>query len=195
MNSDHEVMSVREQAASVLTELAEAANLGPGKVVVIGVSTSEVAGSHIGTNGAVDTAAALYEGLDQVRLEYGFDLVFQCCEHLNRALVMERELLERLGLSEVSAIPVPKAGGSMAAGAFRRLKNPCLAETIEAHAGVDIGETLIGMHLRRVAVPYRPHIRYIGKARVNAAWSRPKLVGGERAVYKLESVQDSNLCD
>ncbi|MNM65657.1 hypothetical protein D3C81_771130 [compost metagenome] len=121
--------------------------------------------------------------------------MFQCCEHLNRALVLERELLERLRLTEVSAVPVPKAGGSMAAGAYRRLKEPCLAETIEAHAGIDIGETMIGMHLRRVAVPFRPSIRYVGEARVNAAWSRPKLIGGERAVYVLPQVQDSNLCD
>ncbi|GIP21811.1 TIGR01440 family protein [Paenibacillus sp. J22TS3] len=188
-------LSIREQAAVVLKDLAEAARLGPGKVVVLGVSTSEVAGSRIGTNGAESIAAELYEGLEQVRSAYGFDLVFQCCEHLNRALVMERELLERLNLTEVSAVPVPKAGGSMAAGAYRRLKAPCLAETIEADAGLDIGETLIGMHLRRVAVPYRPQVRYIGKARVNAAWSRPKLIGGERAVYVLPQVQDNDLCD
>ncbi|MNH82326.1 hypothetical protein D3C87_438320 [compost metagenome] len=195
MNKGNEELSIREQAAVVLSDLAEAAGLGPGKIVVAGVSTSEVAGKRIGTHGAEDIAAELYEGLEQVRAKYGFELVFQCCEHLNRALVLERELLERLRLTEVSAVPVPKAGGSMAAGAYRRLKEPCLAETIEAHAGIDIGETMIGMHLRRVAVPFRPSIRYVGEARVNAAWSRPKLIGGERAVYVLPQVQDSNLCD
>lgn len=195
MNKSNEELSIREQAVIVLNDLAEAAGLGPGKIVVAGVSTSEVAGSRIGTNGAENIAAELYEGLEQVRAQYGFDLVFQCCEHLNRALVMERELLERLRLTEVSAVPVPKAGGSMAAGAYRRLGEPCLAETIEAHAGIDIGETLIGMHLRRVAVPFRPSIRYVGEARVNAAWSRPKLIGGERAVYVVPHVQDTGLCD
>ena len=121
-------------------------------------------------------------------------LAAQCCEHLNRALVVERTVLERLRLTEVSAVPVPKAGGSMAAFAYKHLKDPCLVESIEAHGGIDIGETLIGMHLRRVAIPFRSTKRYVGKARVTAAWTRPKLIGGERAVYKLPEA-DSNLCD
>ncbi len=190
-------VSLKEQVSSILHELAVAAGLGPGKIVVVGTSTSEVAGQRIGTSGALNVANELLEGIEKVRGEFGFDVVFQCCEHLNRALVMERSLLERLRLTEVAAVPVPKAGGSMASAAYRSMQSPCLAETIEADAGIDIGETLIGMHLRRVAVPYRTKLRYVGSARVNAAYTRPKLIGGERAVYKLPDGPEggAHLCD
>ncbi|WP_340005442.1 TIGR01440 family protein [Paenibacillus sp. FSL K6-0276] len=188
-------LSLTEATVTVLRELAEAGNLGSGKIVVVGVSTSEVAGVRIGTGGALEVAQQLLEGVRLVAAEKGFHLVYQCCEHLNRALVMERSLLESLGLNEVSAVPIPGAGGSMAAAAYRSMKDPVLAETIEAHAGLDIGETLIGMHLRRVAVPFRPTLRYIGEARVNAAWTRPPLIGGERAVYRAPEQSGSQLCD
>jgi uncharacterized protein (TIGR01440 family) len=188
-------LSLTEATVTVLRELAEAGNLGSGKIVVIGVSTSEVAGVRIGTGGALEVAQQLLEGVRLVAAEKGFHLVYQCCEHLNRALVMERSLLESLGLNEVSAVPIPGAGGSMAAAAYRSMKDPVLAETIEAHAGLDIGETLIGMHLRRVAVPFRPALRYIGAARVNAAWTRPPLIGGERAVYRTPEQSGSQVCD
>ncbi len=187
-----ELGNIRDQVAEIAGELAAAAKLGPGKLLVVGASTSEVAGRRIGTGGAEDIAAALFDGLEQVRGKFGFDLAFQCCEHLNRALVVERTVLERLRLTEVAAVPVPKAGGSMAAAAYRRFADPCLAESLEAHAGIDIGETLIGMHLRRVAVPFRPSRRMIGMARVTAAWARPKLIGGERAVYALPQAADGN---
>lgn len=190
-----ELGDIREQVAEILEELAAAAGLGPGKLVVIGASTSEVAGVRIGTGGAERIAEELYAGIDRVRQKYGFDVAFQCCEHLNRALVVERTVLDRLRLTEVAAVPVRNAGGSMAAVAFKRLSEPCLAESLEADAGVDIGETLIGMHLRRVAVPFRPALRYVGKARVTAARTRPKLIGGERAVYVLPQEQDSGSCD
>lgn len=114
---------------------------------------------------------------------------------MNRAIVMERSLLEQLGLTEVSAVPIPGAGGSMGAAAYRAMTDPVLAETVQAHAGIDIGETLIGMHLRRVAVPFRPSLRYIGEARVNAAYTRPPLIGGERAVYRKQEESGSKLCD
>lgn len=190
-----ELGTIRAQVAAIAEEVAGAANLGPGKLLVVGASTSEVAGKRIGTGGAEDIAAALWSGIDEVRAKYGFDVAFQCCEHLNRALVVERAVLERLSLTEVAAVPVPKAGGSMAAAAYRRLSAPCLAEMMEAHAGLDIGETLIGMHLRRVAVPFRPSLRKVGQARVTAATTRPKLIGGERAVYALPPDSDSTLCD
>ncbi|MFE0557807.1 TIGR01440 family protein [Paenibacillus sp. NPDC058910] len=193
--TDISKVSLNEQTARMVRELAEAAVLGPSKVLVIGSSTSEVVGRRIGTGGALETAQQLLQGIAEVQAEFGFAVAYQCCEHLNRALVMERELLERLGLTEVAAVPIPGAGGSMASAAYRSMKEPCLAESIEAHAGVDIGETLIGMHLRRVAVPFRPTERYIGKARVTAAYTRPKLIGGERAVYRLEQRDDSTLCD
>lgn len=188
-------LSLSAATASVLRELANAAKLGPGKIVVIGVSTSEVAGVRIGTGGALEVAEQLLQGVRRVADEVGFHPVYQCCEHLNRSLVMERSLLELLGLREVSAVPVPGAGGSMAAAAYRSMADPVLAETVEAHAGLDIGETLIGMHLRRVAVPFRPSLRYIGAARINAAWSRPPLIGGERAVYRTPETSGSKSCD
>lgn len=187
--------SIRRQAAQAARELAELAGLKPGKVLVIGTSTSEVAGKRIGTSGALEVAQQLLAGIDEVRQKFGFDVAYQCCEHLNRALVMERAVLERLGLREVSAVPVPKAGGSMASAAYRAMNEPALAETIEAHAGLDIGETLIGMHLRRVAVPVRLAVRQIGEARVTAATTRPPLIGGERAVYRVSAEPDSTFCD
>lgn len=184
-----------EQTYAVLKELAGAAGLAPGRLIVIGASTSEVAGARIGTAGALEVAGGLLAGVTRAAEEFGFHPVFQCCEHLNRALVMERAVLERFGLTEVSAVPVPRAGGSMAAAAYRSLRDPVLAASVQAHAGVDIGETLIGMHLRAVAVPFRPGLRYIGKARVNAAWSRPPLIGGERAVYRREAAGEAGFCD
>jgi uncharacterized protein (TIGR01440 family) len=188
-------LSLAAATAAVVAELAEACKLGPGKILVVGASTSEVAGVRIGTGGALEVAQQLLQGIRQVADERGFSVVYQCCEHLNRSLVMERSLLETLRLREVSAVPVPGAGGSMAAAAYSFMADPVLAETVEAHAGIDIGETLIGMHLRRVAVPFRPSLRYIGSARVNAAFSRPPLIGGERAVYRTQETSGSPQCD
>ncbi|WP_328804027.1 TIGR01440 family protein [Paenibacillus glycinis] len=182
---------------TVVRELAETGNLRKGQLLVIGVSTSEVLGQRIGTSGTLETARAIYEGIEAVRGELGFFPVFQCCEHLNRALVMEREAAERYGLELVSAVPVRKAGGSMAAYAFGALRDAVLTETVQAHAGIDIGDTFIGMHLKRVAVPVRPSIRSIGSAHVTMAVTRPKLIGGERAVYSRPSESDaeSGNCD
>ncbi|KAF6567528.1 TIGR01440 family protein [Paenibacillus sp. CMAA1739] len=190
---DHEI-SLEAQTASVVREIAEAASLKAGRLLVIGASTSEVAGSRIGTAGALDVAQQVLSGVESVRREYGFDVAFQCCEHLNRALVVERSLLERLGLMEVAAVPVRTAGGSMATVAYRSMDDACLAANVQAHAGIDIGETLIGMHLRPIAVPFRPSLRWIGEARVTAAFTRPPLIGGQRAVYSLEQEAGGN-CD
>ncbi|MCM3040990.1 TIGR01440 family protein [Paenibacillus motobuensis] len=194
METKH-IAEIEQQIAEILEELCATAKFGPGHLLVVGASTSEVAGQRIGTAGAEEVAADLYAGIERVRSNYGFDVAFQCCEHLNRALVVERAVLDRLRLTEVSAVPVRKAGGSMAAFAYRQLQAPCLVESIEAHGGIDIGETLIGMHLRRVAIPFRSTRRNVGEARVTAAWTRPKLIGGERAVYQLLEASDSNLCD
>lgn len=177
--------SLSAHIAEVVEELSVHARLGPGKLLVIGASTSEVAGARIGTGGAEHIAESLYQGIESIRRQRGFDVAYQCCEHLNRALVVEREVLNRLRLTEVAAVPVPKAGGSMAAIAYRHCSDPCLVDIIEADAGIDIGETMIGMHLRRVAVPFRPVRRFVGQARVTAALTRPRLIGGERAVYAL----------
>ncbi|MBY9077655.1 TIGR01440 family protein [Paenibacillus sp. HN-1] len=188
-------LSLADQTFLVLKELAEAGKVGQGKVLVVGGSTSEVAGARIGTSGALEVAEQLLAGVRKAAEKFEFTPVYQCCEHLNRALVMERSLLERLGLSEVSAVPIPGAGGSLGAAAYNSMDDPVLAESVQAHAGIDIGETLIGMHLRRVAVPFRPSLRYIGEARVNAAYTRPPLIGGERAVYAKKETSGSRLCD
>ncbi|WP_407083094.1 TIGR01440 family protein [Paenibacillus aurantius] len=185
-----------QRVETALTELVQAGKVEEGQIVVIGTSTSEVIGRHIGTAGSEEAAAAIFEGVQRVRGRIGFFPAFQCCEHLNRALVVEKELLSRYPLLEpVSVIPVPRAGGSMAAYAFRKLKQPVVVETIRAHAGIDIGGTLIGMHLIPVAVPLRSSVRMIGEAPVSMAYTRPKLIGGARAVYVVETVTDAGTCD
>ncbi|RXZ83415.1 TIGR01440 family protein [Paenibacillaceae bacterium] len=181
------------QVETVVREVAAAANLASGQLLVIGASTSEVAGRHIGTAGTLDVARSIFEGVENVRQDIGFLPLFQCCEHLNRALVTTRDAANRYGLDEVSAVPVPSAGGSLAAHAYLSLSDACLVEHARAHAGVDIGDTFIGMHLRHVAVPVRPSIRSIGGAHVTMAWSRPKLIGGARAVYTQPGVSASAL--
>jgi uncharacterized protein (TIGR01440 family) len=184
--------SMADQVEVILSELVLAGSIEAGQIIVFGTSTSEVMGSHIGTSGSVQVAEQIYLGIERVRQRIGFYPAFQCCEHLNRALLVEKEILQIYPtLEQVSAIPVPKAGGSMAAYIYKQLIKPVLVETIQAHAGLDIGGTLIGMHLRRVAVPFRPSIRLIGHAPVHAAFTRPKLIGGTRAVYTLD---DSGSC-
>jgi uncharacterized protein (TIGR01440 family) len=186
-----------QAVAAIIRELAQAASLKAGQLLVIGVSTSEVLGRHIGTAGTLETAARIYAGVEAARAELGFVPVYQCCEHLNRALVIERSAAERHGLELVAAVPVAKAGGSMAAFAYRNLDDACLVETVQAQAGIDIGDTMIGMHLKRVAVPVRPTIRSIGGAHVTMAYARPKLIGGARAVYELadDAANSSGMCE
>lgn len=184
---------------TIVRELASAGRLREGELLVIGASTSEVAGRRIGTAGALETAAAIFAGVEAVRRDIPFIPVYQCCEHLNRALVIEEEAARRYGLELVHAVPIPTAGGSMAAYAYSKLVHPCLVESIQAHAGIDIGDTFIGMHLKRVAVPVRPSIRSIGEAHVTMAVTRPKLIGGARAVYEpqtdLTSAQSTHHCE
>ncbi|MCZ8514812.1 TIGR01440 family protein [Paenibacillus filicis] len=176
-------------------ELVAAGGIRTGQLVVFGTSTSEVLGRHIGTSGSEEVARRIFEAVAKVRSEAGFYPVFQCCEHLNRALVLERAAMERYGLEQVSVIPVPKAGGSMAAYAYRHLPDSVVVETVQAHAGIDIGGTLIGMHLKQVAVPLRPTHRMIGHAPVQMAYTRPKLIGGVRAVYTLDTKPSDTTCD
>ncbi|MFC4558084.1 TIGR01440 family protein [Virgibacillus kekensis] len=178
------IEQVRHDADAVISEWIKSGHLNRGDLFVIGCSTSEVAGKHIGTSGSEDIAEGLFDSFQKLQQESGIQLAFQCCEHLNRALVVEKETMKEYRLDEVSAIPVRTAGGSMAAFAYKNMNNPVVVETITAHAGMDIGETMIGMHLKRVAVPLRFEKRDIGNARVTAARTRPKLIGGERAVYK-----------
>lgn len=175
--------SIADQVEHLLNELIQSGGIRPRQIIVFGVSTSEVQGHRIGSSGAETVAEQIYAGALRAQERGGFLIVWQCCEHLNRALVTERQLAEAQGWTEVSAVPIPKAGGSMASYAYGQMNEPCLVESVQVHAGIDIGETLIGMHLRPVAVPLRPSIRTIGQARVNMATTRPRLIGGARAVY------------
>ncbi|SFS34613.1 TIGR01440 family protein [Marininema halotolerans] len=177
---------IRERVIQVTEELLAEIPLGPGQVLVMGVSTSEVVGSRIGTDGNDEVATAILEGANHVQVRHGYHLAFQCCEHLNRALVVERDTASVLGLTEVSAVPVYHAGGAMASRAFRGFTKGMLVESIQADAGIDIGETMIGMHLKPVAVPVRPTLRQIGEARVAMARTRPRLIGGARTIYVLD---------
>lgn len=176
---------VRDQVAKAAEELLAVAGLRRGQVLVVGCSTSEVAGSRIGTAGSEAVAEAILEPLWSITQAGGLYLACQCCEHLNRALVVQEEAAVTYGWDQVTVVPVPKAGGSFAARAMRHMPGAIVVEEIRAHAGLDIGSTLIGMHLRRVAVPVRLSLDMIGQARLTAARTRPKLIGGERAVYRL----------
>lgn len=181
--------SIADQVESLLSELVQTSGVRAGQIIVFGVSTSEVQGRRIGTSGAESVAEQIYAGARSIHEQTGVHIVWQCCEHLNRAIVAERRLAEAQGWVEVAAVPVPSAGGSMASYAYRQQKEPCLVEAVQVHAGIDIGETMIGMHLRPVVVPLRPSIRAIGQARVNTAMTRPRLIGGARAVYSLPEDQ------
>ena len=171
------------EAKAAMQELVNRANLKKGQVVVVGCSTSEIMGARIGSSGTLEVAKEVLRGLREPIEEKGGWLAIQCCEHLNRSLVMPRAALEEKGYTEVCAQPWEHAGGSMATAYWQALEEPCLAETICANAGLDIGDTLIGMHLKRVAVPVRLEQKVIGAAHLTAAVTRPALIGGERARY------------
>lgn len=174
---------IREQAASAMRELLETANVPRGGLVVVGCSSSEIMGARIGKGSTPEAAEAVLEGIMPLLQERGLYLAAQCCEHLNRALIVEREAAEKFGYDPVCVIPQPKAGGSFATAAWKHMADPVAVEHVRAHAGLDIGCTLIGMHLRDVAVPLRLGVKHVGEAAVNAARTRPKLIGGVRAVY------------
>lgn len=157
--------------------------LNENDLFVIGCSTSEVAGEPIGTAGSEKIAGILFQALKKLQKQTDIHLAFQCCEHLNRALVIERDTLQQYPFEEVSVMPQPDAGGSMASFAYKQMDNPVIVEAIQAHAGIDIGETMIGMHLKPVAVPLRFKQQEIGSARITGARTRPKLIGGKRATY------------
>ena len=184
-------LQVQKDIDALTAEWIKNNYLQAGDLVVVGCSTSEIAGEQIGTAGSEAIAATVFDFLQHLKQQTGIQLVFQCCEHLNRALVMEKEMMKRHQLGEVSVIPIPSAGGSMASYAFKEMKNPVVVESVKAHAGIDIGETMIGMHLRHVAVPLRFEQGYIGNARVTGARTRPKLIGGARASYEKTEVSNS----
>jgi len=177
---------IKAQAIKAAEELITAANLKKGDIFVVGCSSSEVIGEKIGTNSSEEVGKALFEGIYSVLKEKGIYLAAQCCEHLNRSLVIERECMEKYNLEEVCVVPHPKAGGSFATATFKGFESPVVVEEIKGHAGIDIGGTLIGMHLKRVCVPVRLSIKKIGEAPIICAKTRPRLIGGERAVYNFE---------
>ncbi|WP_396897476.1 TIGR01440 family protein [Niallia endozanthoxylica] len=177
-------MNIQEQTQIILSDFRNMVELRKGQVFVIGCSTSEVNGSRIGTSGTIETAEILFTEFKKFQESTGVELAFQCCEHLNRALVVERATAEKHGFEIVSVVPVRKAGGSMATYAYEHMADPVVVEFIRADAGIDIGDTFIGMHLKHVAVPIRASIHTIGSAHVTLAKIRPKLIGGERAVYE-----------
>ena len=169
------------QATAVMQELGEKANLKAGSLVVVGCSTSEIIGSKIGTNSSPDVAGVVFSAIFEYAKKMDWRLAFQCCEHLNRAIVVERTTVPMA--ETVNVVPQPKAGGSMATQAYRHFADPVVVEEIKADAGIDIGFTMIGMHLKKVAVPLRLENNKIGEATILAARTRPRFIGGSRAMY------------
>ncbi len=174
---------IKENMSSVLSELLEKANLTAENVLVLGCSSSEIIGERIGTCSSADAAQAVYSVLLPELRSKGIYLAAQCCEHLNRALVVERECAVKQGLEIVNVIPHAHAGGASATLAYSLFDDPVMVENIRADAGIDIGGTLIGMHLKQTAVPVKTATRKIGEALVICARTRPKFIGGERAIY------------
>jgi uncharacterized protein (TIGR01440 family) len=176
--------NLKNEAYLCANEIINAAKLKKGDILVVGCSTSEIIGEKIGTYSSPETAKKVFEGIYSAANENGVFVAAQCCEHLNRAIITEKEAVPFAEC--VNVVPVPKAGGSFATAAYAAFKNPVAVEEIKADAGIDIGSTLIGMHLKSVAVPVRLNNNKIGKALVVAARTRPKFIGGERANYNSD---------
>jgi uncharacterized protein (TIGR01440 family) len=179
------------ELSSILTDFNDQVQLKKGQVLVVGCSTSEIIGKRIGTAGTEEVAEMVFRQLRAFQVKTGVQLAFQCCEHLNRAIVVERAASEQRKLDEVTVIPVRNAGGAMAAHAYQNLEDAMVVEFIKADAGIDIGDTLIGMHIKHVAVPVRVPQKSIGHAHVTLAKTRPKLIGGARAVYEQTKENES----
>ncbi|MCR4925178.1 MAG: TIGR01440 family protein [Clostridiales bacterium] len=177
------LISLENQAKAVIEELCEKAKLKKGSLVVVGCSSSEICGEKLGTDSNLAIAQAVFKGIYGVLKEREINLATQCCEHLNRAIIIEQEVAEKNNYEIVNVVPQPKAGGSFSTTAYKEFKNAVAVEEIKADAGIDIGGTLIGMHIKKVAVPIHLENRHIGEAIVLAARTRPKFVGGSRAVY------------
>lgn len=176
--------NLRKESYNTATEIIETAKLKKGDILVVGCSTSEVIGEKIGTYSSPETAKAVFDGIYDAANQKGVFIAAQCCEHLNRAIIVENDAVPFA--EKVNVVPVPKAGGSFATAAYSAFKNPVAVEEIKADAGIDIGFTLIGMHLKKVAVPVRLNNNKIGKATVIAARTRAKFIGGARANYNDE---------
>ena len=177
-------MQISEQTKIIIEELLERSALRENSLLVVGCSSSEITGKTIGKASSFEAAKAVFEVIDQACRQRHLFLAAQCCEHLNRALIVERACAERYGLTEVCAVPKPKAGGSFATCAWEAFTDPVTVEHVRADAGLDIGGTLIGMHLKEVAVPMRLSLSKIGEAQILCAFTRPKYIGGERTQYE-----------
>ncbi len=178
------ITEIKIQTKEVLLQLLEEAHLKAGNILVVGCSSSEVGSFSIGSNSSEEIGKAIFETLNEELSQRGIYLATQCCEHLNRALIMEAEAADKYGYEPVNVMPKLKAGGSFSTAAFEGFKDAVAVERIQAHAGIDIGDTLIGMHLRPVAVPVRTATDKIGGAHVVCARTRLKYIGGERAMYQ-----------
>lgn len=181
-----------KQLQVILEEFQQQITIKKNQILIVGCSTSEVAGKKIGTAGSLEIAQMIFDQLQKFSLKTGISIAYQCCEHLNRAIVVEREVMEKHQLEEVTVIPVPNAGGSMATYAYQHLKDAIVVEKIRADFGIDIGDTLIGMHLKPVVVPVRTSLKTVGNAHITLAKTRPKLIGGERAVYRLPEKKEDH---
>lgn len=175
---------IRAALDAAVAALCEAGEIAPGGLIVLGCSTSEVAGARIGKGSVPELGGVIASAMLDACRKRGLDAAFQCCEHLNRSIVMEKRVLAARNLTQVRAIPQPKAGGSVPAAAWKLLERPALAMNVQADAGIDIGDTLVGMHIRPVAVPLRMDVDHVGHANLVMAYSRLPYVGGSRAVYE-----------
>lgn len=179
---------IKNQGYELTKELIEVSGIKEEQILVIGCSSSEIVGEKIGSFSSIEVAEALYSGIEKAAKEANIFIAAQCCEHLNRALILEEAAANKYCYEEVNVVPQPKAGGSFATSAYKYMENPVAVEHIKAHAGMDIGDTLIGMHLKDVAVPVRLSSNKIGEAHVVCARTRAKFIGGVRAAYDSEKL-------
>lgn len=174
---------LKNQAYELTEALIQSAKIKTNEILIVGCSTSEVLGHKIGSYSSADTGKAIFDGIHSCCCAHQIYLAAQCCEHLNRAIIIEETASKQYQLETVNVIPQPKAGGSFATAAYHTFSHPVAVEEIKAHAGMDIGDTLIGMHLKKVAVPLRLQNNTLGEAHVTFARTRPKFIGGVRAAY------------
>ena len=183
-----ELDRIQKQGYELTKELIATSGIKEEQILVVGCSSSEIVGKKIGSFSSLEVAEALYGGIDKAAKEANIFIAAQCCEHLNRALILEEAAANKYFYEEVNVVPQPKAGGSFATAAYKCMKYPVAVEHIKAHAGMDIGDTLIGMHLKDVAVPVRLSSDKIGEAHLVCARTRAKFIGGIRAVYDEEKL-------
>ena len=181
---DVDLELIKKQAKDVTEELIQVSGIKPGEILVVGCSSSEIAAHKIGCYSSKEVGEAVFDAIYGAARAHGVLLAAQCCEHLNRALIVEEETAVKYGLEMVNVVPQLKAGGSFSTAAWNAFEKPCAVESIKAHAGIDIGDTLIGMHLKHVAVPVRTSVKEIGSAHVVCARTRLKYIGGELAAYQ-----------